>query len=97
MATKQLKVVKPVVVTKKGKVEVAPNAKYSHEDIAKKFGKKGFKNAKHEFELSDGEIVDRKKAAKVAEKAGEVKKGIKKLHSHQLRQGLGIKEVKIVK
>ena len=97
MATKKLKVVKPVVVTKKGKVEVAPNAKYSHDDIAKKFGKKGFKNAKHEFELSNGEIVGRKKAAKVAEKAGEVKKGIKKLHSHQLRQGLGIKEVKKVK
>ena len=97
MATKKLKVVKPVVVTKKGKVEEAPSAKYSHDDIAKKFGKKGYKSARHEFELSNGEIVDRKKAAKVAEKAGEVKKGIKKLHSHQLRQGLGIKEVKKVK
>ena len=28
------------------------------------------------------------------EKAGEVKKRIKKLHSHQLRQGLGVKRVK---
>ena len=96
MATK-LRVVKPALVTKKGKVEIAPSAGYSHEDIAKKMGKKGFKTAKHEFELSDGEIVTRKKAAKVAEKDGEVKKGIKKLHSHQLRQGLGIKEVKVKK
>lgn len=94
MAT-SLKVVKPALVTKKGKVEIAPSNKYSHEDIAKKMGKKGFKTAKHEFELSDGEIVSRKKAAKIAEKAGEIKKGIKKLHSHQLRKALGVKEVKL--
>jgi len=44
--------------------------------------------------LTDGEIADRKKAAKVAKAAGEVKNPGKKLHSHELRQGLGIKKAK---
>jgi hypothetical protein len=93
MATK-LRVTKAALVTKKGKVDEAPNASYAHADIKKLDGKKSTHKAKHEFVLSDGEVVGRKKAAKVAEAAGEVKKGIKKLHSHQLRAGLGIKRVK---
>jgi len=48
------------------------------------------------FELSDDEIVNRKKAAKVAEKADEVPKKIgKRLHSHDLRRALGIKKHKL--
>jgi len=44
--------------------------------------------------LSNGKFVDRKEAAKVAEKAGEIKKPVKKLHSHNLREGLKIKKAK---
>ena len=40
-------------------------------------------------------IVNRKTAAKVAEKAGEVPKSVgKKLHSHDLRRAEGIKKHK---
>jgi hypothetical protein len=54
------------------------------------------KHAKHEFELSNGRIVTRKVAAKVAEKAGEVPKSVgKRLHSHDLRRAEGIKKKKI--
>jgi hypothetical protein len=42
--------------------------------------------------LSDKEIADRAKAAKVAKAAGEVKHPGKKLHSHELRKGLGLKK-----
>jgi formylmethanofuran dehydrogenase subunit A len=67
----------------------------SHEELKKMAGKAG-KGAKHEFELSNGRIVTRKVAAKVAEKAGEVPKSVgKKLHSHDLRNALGIKKKKM--
>lgn len=89
MATK-LKVVKPAIVEKSGKVVKAKSVKESHDDIIKREGKKA-KGAKHEFVLSDKEIADRKKAAKVAKAAGEVKNPGKKLHSHELRKGLKIK------
>jgi hypothetical protein len=95
MATKPLRVVKTALKEKSGKIVEAPSAKYSHADIKKEVGnKKATHKAKHEFVLSDGEVVNRTKAAKVAEAAGEVKPGIKKLHSHQLRAGLGVKRVK---
>ena len=83
----KLKVVKPVIVEKSGKVVKATSAKQSHDDIIKKAGKEA-KGAKHEFLLSDKEIVGREKAAKVAKAAGEVKDPGKKLHSHELRKGL---------
>jgi hypothetical protein len=94
MATKKLKVVDTALKEKSGKIDKAPSVKYAHDDIKAKVGKKETKGAKHEFVLSDGEVVNRKKAAKVAEAAGEVKPGIKKLHSHQLRKGLGVKRIK---
>ena len=82
----KLKVIEPAIVEKSGKV-VKGKPSDSHDDIIKKDGKKA-KGAKHEFVLSTGEIADRKKSAKVAKAAGEVKDPGKKLHSHELRKGL---------
>ena len=90
---KKLTVVKPAIVEKSGKVVKAPSVAYSHDEIIKRAGKEA-KGAKHEFVLSDGEIANRKKAAKVAKAAGEVKHPGKKLHSHELRNALGIKKAK---
>lgn len=90
MATSKLKVVEPAIVEKSGKV-VKGKPNQSHDEIIAQAGKKA-KGAKHEFVLSDGAIADRKKAAKVAKAAGEVKHPGKKLHSHELRKGLGIKK-----
>lgn len=92
MATKKIKVVEPAIVEKSGKVVKGTPAQ-SHAEIIKKAGKAA-KGAKHEFVLSDGEIADRKKAAKIAKAAGEVKHPGKKLHSHELRAGLKIKKAK---
>ena len=83
----KLKVVKPVVKEKSGKVDKAKSVKDSHDDIIKRAGKAA-KDGKHEFLLSNGKIADRKEAAKVAKAAGEVKHPGKKLHSHELRKGL---------
>lgn len=88
----KLKVVEPAIVEKSGKV-VKGKPSQSHEEIIKKTGKAA-KGAKHEFVLSNKEVVDRQKAAKVAKAAGEVKNPGKKLHSHELRQGLKIKKAK---
>lgn len=82
----KLKVIEPAIVEKSGKV-VKGKPSDSHDNIIKKEGKKA-KGAKHEFVLSTGEIADRKKAAKIAKAAGEVKNPGKKLHSHELRKGL---------
>ena len=91
MATK-LKVLVPAIKEKSGKVVKAPSKAWSHYELKKMAGKEA-KGAKHEFELSNGRIVTRKVAAKVAEKAGEVPKSVgKKLHSHDLRRALNIKK-----
>ena len=93
MATK-LKVLVPAIKEKSGKVIVAPSKAWSHQELKKGEGKAA-KHAKHEFELSNGRIVTRKVAAKIAEKAGEVPKSVgKKLHSHDLRRAEGIKKKK---
>lgn len=95
MATKKLTVKAPAIKEKSGKVIVAPNKAWSHDELKEKAGKAA-KHAKHEFELSNGRIVTRKVAAKVAEKAGEVPKSVgKKLHSHDIRKALGIKKIKL--
>jgi hypothetical protein len=94
MATK-LSVLVPAIKEKSGKVIKAPSKAWSHEELKKKAGKEA-KGAKHEFELSNGRIVTRKVAAKVAEAAGEVPKSVgKKLHSHDLRNAAGIKKKKM--
>ena len=83
----KLKVVKPAIKEKSGKVVPAKSVKESHDDIIKREGKVA-KGAKHEFMLSDKTVATRTKAAKVAKAAGEVKDPGKKLHSHELRKGL---------
>lgn len=85
----------PVIKEKSGRVVKAPSKSWSHDQLKKKAGKAA-KKAKHMFELSDGEVVNRKKAAKVAKAAGEVQKNHvgKKLHSHDLREAAGIKKIK---
>jgi len=90
--SKKLTVKVPAIKEKSGKVVEAPSKAYSHDELIAKEGKKA-KGSKHMFELSDGEVVNRKKAAKVAEKAGEVPKSVgKKLHSHDLRRVIGMKK-----
>jgi len=94
MAKKKLTVKVPAIKEKSGKIVKAPSKAWSHEELIVKEGKKA-KGSKHEFELSDGEVVNRKKAAKVAETAGEVPKSVgKKLHSHDLRKAERIKKLK---
>ena len=90
--TKKVKVIEPAIKEKSGKV-VKGIPSQSHDDIIKKAGK-GAKGAKHDFVLSTGEVVGRTKAAKVAKAAGEVKDPGKKLHSHELRESLGVKKAK---
>lgn len=89
MATK-IKVVEPAIKTKSGKV-IKDTPAYSHKEIEEKAK---VKKDKRGFLLSTGEFADRKKAAKIAKAAGEVKNPGKKLHSHELREGLGIKKAK---
>ena len=92
--TKKLEVKVSAIKEKSGKIVKAPSKAWSHDELIAKEGKKA-KGAKHEFALTDGEIVNRKKAAKVAEKAGEVPKSVgKKLHSHDLRKAARIKKIK---
>ena len=83
----KLKVVKPAIKEKSGKVVPAKSVKENHDDIIKREGKVA-KGAKHEFMLSDKTVATRTKAAKVAKAAGEVKSPGKKLHSYELRKGL---------
>jgi hypothetical protein len=92
MATKKLKVVEPAVKEKSGKI-IKDTPAFSHTEIEKKAGRP--KNAdKRGFLLSNGKFAGRKEAAKVAKAAGEVKNPGKKLHSHELREGLKIKKAK---
>jgi len=94
MANAKLKVTVPAIKEKSGKIVKAPSKAYSHDELIEKEGKKA-KDSKHMFALNDGEVVNRKKAAKVAEKAGEVPKSVgKKLHSHDLRKAERIKKIK---
>jgi hypothetical protein len=90
--TKKVKVVEPAVKEKSGKI-LKDTSAYSHEEIEKKAGRK--KNADERgFILSTGKFADREKAAKIAKAAGEVKHPGKKLHSHELREGLKVKKAK---
>ena len=76
---------------KTGKVTKAPSKAWSHTEVETVNDIKK-KNVKEGFETNTGKWVDRKKAAKIAMKAGEIKKPVKKLHSHDLREGAGIKK-----
>lgn len=82
---KKLTVKLPAIRTKDGEIHKAKSINMSHEEIGVK-GKRG-------FVLSDGTFVDRKEAAKIAENIGEVPKSAgKKLHTHELRNALGLKK-----
>ena len=92
MATK--KIVAPAVKEKSGKIDKAPSVAWAHDDLeAAKNLKKS--KVKEGFETNTGEFVTRKKAAKIAEKAGEIKHKVKKLHTTDLRRSLKVKEVKV--
>lgn len=79
MKTNAVKTVKvPAIKKTNGKVVKAKSKKESHDDL-NTVGKKG-------FVLSDGNFVGRETAAKVAKKAGQVPKTVKKLHSEDLRK-----------
>ena len=79
---------------KTGKVTKAPSKAWSHTEVETVNDIKK-KNVKEGFETNTGKWVDRKKAAKIAEAAGELKKPVKKLHSHDPREALGIKKKKL--
>jgi hypothetical protein len=77
----------PAIKQKDGTVVKAKSIKQSHDDI----GVKG----QHGFILSNGKFASRTEAAKDAEAIGEVPKSAgKKLHSHELREALGVKRKK---
>jgi len=91
--SKKLTIAEPALKEKKtGKVDPAPSKSWSHEEIEVSKDIKD-KEAKRGFVTNTGKFVDRKKAAKIAKKVGEVTdKSIKKLHSHDLRKAAGIKK-----
>lgn len=89
---KKLKIVKPALREKKnGKIDPAPSNAYSHDEVEIVKGIKD-KDVKRGFLTNTGKFVGREKAAKIAKAAGEIKKPVKKLHSHDLREGLGVKK-----
>ena len=92
----QKKIVAPAVKDKKsGVIMEAPSKKWAHDQIEAKEHIKD-KNAKRGFVTSEDKFVGRKKAAKIAKQAGQVKdKDIKKLHSSDLRRAGGIAKKKI--
>ena len=88
---KKLSIAEPALKEKSGKIDPAPSKAWSHTEIeAAKDIKK--KDVTEGFVTNTGKFVGRKKAAKIAEKAGELKKPVKKLHSTDLRKGAGIKK-----
>jgi hypothetical protein len=91
----KLKVTVPALKEKgTKKVVPAPSPAYSHEELEIK-EKRGKKEDKRGFLLTNGEFVGRKKAAEIAEEAGQVPKKVgKKLHSHDLRKHERIKKIK---
>jgi hypothetical protein len=68
----------PAVKKSSGKVVKAKSKQQSHDDL-KTEGQRG-------FILSDGTFANRGDAAKVAVKAKQVPKKVKKLHSEDLRK-----------
>lgn len=88
---KKLTIAKPALKEKSGKIDPAPSKAWSHTQLeAAKHKKK--KDVKEGFVTSQGDFVGRKKAAKIAESAGEIKESPKKLHSTDLRKAAGIKK-----
>jgi hypothetical protein len=77
----------PAIKKRDGTVVKAKSILQSHQDIGV--------SGQHGFILSNGKFASRAEAAKDAESIGEVPKSAgKKLHSHELREALGIKNKK---
>jgi len=95
MATKE-KIVAPAVKDKKtGVIIEAPSKKWAHDQIEAKEHIKD-KNAKRGFVTNEDKFVKRKKAAKIAKEAGQIKdKDVKKLHSSDLRKAGRLAKKKI--
>ena len=93
MATK--KIVAPAIKEKStGIIMEAPSKAWAHDQIeAKEHIKK--KKVKEGFVTNEDKFVKRKEAAKIAKKAGQIKKDIKKLHSTDLRKAANIKKKEI--
>ena len=93
MANKKVTIAEPALRVKKtDRVIKAPSKAWAHDQIEAKHHIPD-KKVKRGFVTNEGDFVGRKKAAKIAEKNGEVKdKSIKKLHSSDLRKALGIKK-----
>lgn len=88
------KIVAPALKEKNGKIDKGSSFAYSHDSL-EKLNKVKKKNVKEGFETNTGEFVSRKKAAKIAEKAGEIKHKIKKLHTTDMRRSMHVKEKKV--
>jgi len=90
MATKKIKA--PALKEKKtGIIIEAPSKAWAHDQVeAKEHIKK--RKVKEGFVTTEDKFVTRKKAAKIAKKAGQVKKAIKKLHTTDLRNSEKIKK-----
>ena len=91
---KKITIKDPAIKEKNGKVDPAPSKAYSHDQV-EALNKKKKKDVKEGFITSQGDFVSRKKAAKIALDAGEIKKPVKKLHSTDLRVAAGIKKKKM--
>ena len=89
-------IAKPALKIKKtGKIDPAPSKAWAHDQLEVRDHIRD-KDVKRGFVTNGGKFVDRKKAAKIAREAGEIKdKSIKKLHSSDLRKSLGIKKKKL--
>ena len=93
MATK--KIVAPAIREKKtGIVIEAPSKAWAHDQIEAKEHISD-KKVKRGFVTNEDKFVKRKEAAKIAKKAGQIKKDIKKLHSTDLRKAGGLAKKKI--
>jgi hypothetical protein len=91
----KIKIVAPALKEKKtGVIIEAPSKAWAHDQVeAKEHIKK--KNVKEGFVTSEDKFVKRKEAAKIAKKAGQIKKDIKKLHTTDLRKAGGLAKKKI--
>jgi hypothetical protein len=82
----------PALKNKKtGEVIEAPSVAWSHTEVEAKANIKK-KKVKEGFVTEDDKFVNRKVAAKIAKKAKEITKPVKKLHTTDLREGLKIKK-----
>ena len=84
--TKKLTIAEPALRVKKtDRVIKAPSKAWAHDQLEAKHHLKK-KKVKEGFVTNGGDFVGRKKAAKIAKAAGEIKKPVKKLHSSDLRK-----------